>query len=71
MTASIKGNPNVTFPVASIIMTVKLRAIRTTPPRNAAAPMRAYFPGYQVSQCGRHIQFGEVRVGGERGGVPE
>lgn len=36
-------------PVASVTMTVKLKVILKIPPRVAAAPMRAYFPGSTLS----------------------
>lgn len=42
---TIRGNANDISPVVSIIITVKLIVIRTTPPNCAAAPTNAYFPG--------------------------
>lgn len=41
----IRGRAKDISPVVSIIITVKLIVILTTPPNWAAAPIKAYFPG--------------------------
>lgn len=40
-----RGRPRITFPVASIRVTVRLAIIRTIPPNWAAAPIRANLLG--------------------------
>uniref|UniRef100_A0A1Y1MQ63 Uncharacterized protein n=1 Tax=Photinus pyralis TaxID=7054 RepID=A0A1Y1MQ63_PHOPY len=54
ISVKISGKANEIFPVVSMIITVRLIVILTTPPNCAAAPISAYLPG-----CTSAVAFGK------------
>ena len=51
---NIIGRPSEISPVASVIITVKLKVMRKIPPSVDAAPINAYFPG-SIEELGNKI----------------